>query len=122
MFQKILKQPLNLSSLALQQIGNIAFFSSGISYKKSFKKFIRSILPIRRSELQKFIPTVALFFLFAFVYNILRPLKITLVTSQAAGGEMIPFLKTWGILPGAFCFTLLFILIVQSYLKLAKLK
>lgn len=42
----------------------------------------------------------------AFVYNLFRPLKMTLVVSAAdSGAEIIPFLKVWGLIPAAFLFT-----------------
>lgn len=67
------------------------------------------ILPIRKSELPKFMPMILLFFLISLIYNILRALKISLViSSPGTGAEIIPFLKIWGILPGAILLTYFF--------------
>ncbi len=61
------------------------------------------------SELRFFFPRISLFFLIAMVYNLLRPLKISLILSAPHScGEVIPYLKVWGVLPGAFLFTYLF--------------
>ena len=54
------------------------------------------------SDMKKNVLTLILFFLVTFVYNLLRPLKVTLVVSaNGSGAEIIPFLKLWGIVPGA---------------------
>src|SRR5689334_10010343 len=61
---------------------------------------------------------VTLFFLIALIYNLLRPIKITLVVSaEGAGAEIIPFLKVWGILPGAVLFTALFTFLMNRFTK-----
>ncbi|MBI5346962.1 MAG: NTP/NDP exchange transporter [Chlamydiae bacterium] len=75
----------------------------------SFGK-IRSLLwPIHRHELAKFVPMLAIFFLIAFNYSILRAAKDTLiVTSPYSGAEAIPFIKVWAMLPMAFFITFLF--------------
>lgn len=51
-----------------------------------------------------------LFFLISFVYNLLRCMKVTLVVTagDAAGAEVIPFLKVWAVLPGAVLLTYLY--------------
>ena len=50
-----------------------------------------------------------LFFLILFNYTILRDTKDTLIVSgTAAGAEIIPFLKLWGVLPFAFLFLFLY--------------
>lgn len=42
-------------------------------------------------------------------YSILRNLKDTVIlTAKASGAEVIPFIKVWGILPGAILFTWLY--------------
>ncbi|NNM43211.1 MAG: NTP/NDP exchange transporter [Chlamydiae bacterium] len=71
---------------------------------------IREILwPIHRSELKK---VLSMFFLMSFLcicYSILRNLKDTVIlTAKASGAEAIPFLKVWGILPGAIIGTWIF--------------
>ncbi|MBP6216987.1 MAG: NTP/NDP exchange transporter [Oligoflexales bacterium] len=67
------------------------------------------MFPIRKEELRKFLPMLALFFLISLVYNILRSMKIALVISAPqSGAEIIPYLKVWGILPGALLLTYIF--------------
>lgn len=74
-----------------------------------WKSFKAIVFPVEKSEFSFFVPVFLLYFCLAFIYNGLRPLKITLVTSvSSAGAEIIPFLKVWGIVPGAFLFTYLF--------------
>jgi AAA family ATP:ADP antiporter len=71
---------------------------------------VRSFLwPIHSYELKKLIPMVLLFFLILFNYTILRDTKDTLIVTAAGGGaEVIPFLKVWGVLPGAVIFMLIY--------------
>lgn len=60
-------------------------------------------IPIPWSEIYQALPLFALFFLTSFIYNLLRPLKISLiVTAPNAGAEVLPFLKIWAILPASF--------------------
>lgn len=55
-----------------------------------------------------------LYFCLSFIYNGLRPLKITLVTSVSpAGAEIIPFLKICGVMPAALFFTYLYTKLCQ---------
>lgn len=78
----------------------------GLRVWKSIKAIV---FPVEKGEFGFFLPIFFLYFCLAFIYNGLRPLKITLVTSvSSAGAEIIPFLKVWGIVPGAFLFTYLF--------------
>ena len=75
---------------------------------KPWKNLSTYIFPIKRKETKSFTIIFLLYFCLAFIYNVLRPIKITLVTSVSqAGAEIIPFLKIWGIVPGAFLFTYL---------------
>ena len=73
--------------------------------------FIRSVLwPVHRSELKKVVSMLILLFLLCICYSILRNLKDTIVlTAKHSGAEVIPFLKVWGMLPGAiiatWCYT-----------------
>jgi ATP:ADP antiporter, AAA family len=73
------------------------------------KKFglLRAILwPIHRSELKKVVSMLLLLFLLCICYSILRNLKDTIVlTAKHSGAEVIPFLKVWGMLPGAIAAT-----------------
>lgn len=72
----------------------------------SFGK-IRSLLwPIHTKELKKFVPMFLMFFLIAFVYNLLRASKdAMIVTAKASGAEAIPFLKVWFMFPMACLMT-----------------
>ncbi len=63
--------------------------------------------PIHGFELKKFLPMFALFFFINFNYTILRDTKDTLIVT-ATGAETIPFLKFWGVVPGAIIFMLVF--------------
>jgi len=73
------------------------------------KKFgvLRTLFwPIYRSELKKVLSMLVLLFLLCISYNVLRTLKDTIVlTGKHSGAEVIPFLKVWGILPGAIAST-----------------
>jgi len=71
---------------------------------------VRSLLwPIHSFELKKLIPMVLLFFFILFNYTVLRDTKDTLVVTAPGGGaEVIPFLKFWGVLPGAVIFMLIY--------------
>src|SRR5277367_895986 len=74
---------------------------------KEFGK-LRSILwPIHGFELKKFLPMFFLFFFINFNYTILRDTKDTLIVTST-GAETIPFLKFWGVVPGAIIFMLIF--------------
>ncbi len=74
--------------------------------QKSFG-FLRSLFwPIHRSESKKVISMLILLFLLCICYNVLRNVKDTVIlTAKASGAEVIPFLKVWGMLPGAFLMT-----------------
>src|SRR5262249_4906317 len=65
--------------------------------------------PVHNYELKKLLPMFAIFFLISFDYNVLRTMKDTLVvTAKSSGAEVIPFIKVWGMFPGAILMTLLF--------------
>jgi AAA family ATP:ADP antiporter len=50
-----------------------------------------------------------IFFFISFDYNVLRTLKDSLlITAKSSGAEVIPFVKVWGVFPGAVLMTLLF--------------
>lgn len=75
----------------------------------SFKLLQETLWPIKRHELKKFFPMLMMLFFICFDYSILRSLKDTLVVKgEGSGAEILPFLKVWGILPGAILATLLF--------------
>ncbi|NGX37776.1 MAG: ADP,ATP carrier protein 1 [Chlamydiae bacterium] len=58
--------------------------------------------PIHRNEVKKVLSMLLLMGLLCMSYSILRNLKDTVIlTAKASGAEVIPFIKVWGILPGA---------------------
>ncbi|MBI5273286.1 MAG: NTP/NDP exchange transporter [Chlamydiia bacterium] len=77
------------------------------STTKEFGKWRSMLWPIHGFELKKFLPMFFLFFFINFNYTILRDTKDTLIVT-ATGAETIPFLKFWGVVPGAIIFMLLF--------------
>jgi AAA family ATP:ADP antiporter len=76
---------------------------------KEFSK-VRSLLwPIHSFELKKLLPMLLIFFCISFNYTILRDMKDSLVvTAGGSGAEVIPFLKLYGVLPGAVIFMLIY--------------
>ena len=94
--------------------------------------FLRAILwPVHRSEFKKVFSILALIFSLCSSYSLLRNLKDTIIlTAKHSGAEVIPFLKVWGMLPGAilatWCYTRLarrfsretvFYIILSSFLS-----
>jgi len=76
---------------------------------KKFGKCRSLLWPIHSYELKKLLPMLLMFFCISFNYTILRDMKDSLViTAGGSGAEVIPFLKFWGVLPGAVIFMLIF--------------
>lgn len=74
-----------------------------------FSRWRRYLWPVHRYELKKLIPMLLIFFFISFDYNILRTLKDSLlITAKSSGAEVIPFIKVWGVFPGAILMTLFF--------------
>jgi AAA family ATP:ADP antiporter len=74
-----------------------------------FRPWRRYLWPVHTYELKKLIPMLIIFFLISFDYNILRTLKDSLlITAKGSGAEVIPFVKVWGVFPGAVLMTLWF--------------
>lgn len=74
-----------------------------------FGKWRSIFWPIQRKELKKFLPLLLMFALIAFNYNLLRAYKDSMIVTAAnSGAEAIPFIKIWGILPGAILLTYFF--------------
>lgn len=71
---------------------------------------LRSFLwPIHRHEMIKVIPMACMLVFICLNYSILRNLKDTVVvTAQASGAEVIPFIKVWVMLPMALLTTYFF--------------
>lgn len=65
--------------------------------------FLRSIAwPVHRSETRKVVSMLILMGLLCICYSILRNIKdVIILTAHSSGAEVIPFIKVWGILPGA---------------------
>lgn len=72
--------------------------------------FWRSVAwPIHKSEAKKVLSMLLLMGLLCICYSILRNVKDTIIlTAKFSGAEVIPFIKVWGILPGAIAATWLY--------------
>lgn len=81
-----------------------------MSQRKSFLSRIRSIVwPVYGLEVRKFFPMLIMLALICFNYSLLKNMKDALViTARDSGAEVIPFIKVWGILPGAILLTYFF--------------
>ena len=68
-----------------------------------FLNRVRTVLiPVRNHEFKKFFPTFLIFFLLAYIYDMLRLIKSSIVVATShVGAEIIPFLKVWALIPGA---------------------
>ncbi|SPN73734.1 ADP/ATP translocase 1,ADP/ATP carrier protein family,TLC ATP/ADP transporter [Chlamydia serpentis] len=79
------------------------------SEMKPFSRLRAYLCPIYKSEFSKFIPLFLLAFFVGFNYCLLKNMKDTLViVGSDAGAEVIPFLKVWGIVPGAVIVTMIY--------------
>jgi len=77
---------------------------------QAFSKWRAFFWPVHAHELKKLVPMLCIFFFLSFNYNVLRPIKDTLViTAKDSGPEAIPFIKTWVIFPMSVFFSWLFI-------------
>ncbi len=63
--------------------------------------------PVHFNEIKKVLPMLLMFFFINFNYTVLRDTKDTLVVTSA-GAEVIPFLKTYGVVPCAIIFMLIY--------------
>ncbi len=75
--------------------------------KPEFGKWRSFLWPVHGYELKKILPMFLMFFFISFNYTILRDTKDTLVVT-AAGAEAIPFLKTFGVVPAAILFMIIY--------------
>jgi len=74
--------------------------------EKPFSLWRSIAWPIHRNEVKKVLSMLLLMGLLCMCYSILRNLKDTIIlTAKASGAEVIPFIKVWGILPGAIATT-----------------
>ena len=80
-----------------------------MSRSKDFSPLRAYFWPIHAFELRKFLPLLAMAFFIGFNYNILRNMKEAfLVTAEDGGAAVLPFIKVWGIVPGALLLTFLY--------------
>lgn len=75
--------------------------------KQEFGKWRSFLWPVYGYELKKLLPMFFMFFCISFNYTILRDTKDTLIVT-AAGAEAIPFLKSFGVVPAAILFMLVY--------------
>lgn len=75
--------------------------------KQEFGKWRSFLWPVHAYELKKILPMFLMFFFISFNYTILRDTKDTLIVT-AAGAEAIPFLKTFGVVPAAILFMIIY--------------
>lgn len=75
--------------------------------KQEFGKWRSFLWPVYGYELKKLLPMFLMFFFISFNYTILRDTKDTLIVT-AAGAEAIPFLKTFGVVPAAILFMIIY--------------
>jgi AAA family ATP:ADP antiporter len=87
------------------------------SVKKSyFFSILNLLFPIKREDAKKVCILFCLFFLVSFVYNILQPLKKTIIMySPGAGSEALPYLKPFAVAPGAFLVTWYFLSLARRF-------
>ncbi|SCA63538.1 ADP,ATP carrier protein 1 [Chlamydiales bacterium SCGC AG-110-P3] len=72
--------------------------------------------PIRRHELPKLLPMFIMLFLICFNYSILRNLKdAVVITARSSGAQVLPFIKVWAMLPGAFLATMFYTRLASRY-------
>lgn len=75
--------------------------------KQEFGKWRSFLWPVYGYELKKLLPMFFMFFCISFNYTILRDTKDTLIVT-AAGAEAIPFLKSFGVVPAAILFMIVY--------------
>ncbi len=75
--------------------------------KHEFGKWRSFFWPVHGFELKKLLPMFLMFFFISFNYTILRDTKDTLIVT-AAGAEAIPFLKSFGVVPAAILFMIVY--------------
>jgi ATP:ADP antiporter, AAA family len=75
--------------------------------KQEFGKWRSFFWPVHGYELKKLLPMFLMFFFISFNYTILRDTKDTLIVT-AAGAEALPFLKSFGVVPAAILFMIVF--------------
>jgi len=78
---------------------------------------LRSIFwPVYRQQVKLIIPMMLMLFFTCFNYSILRTLKdVVVVTAASSGGEVIPFIKVWAMLPMAVLSAFIFTRLVSRF-------
>lgn len=77
-----------------------------------YRQFIDYIWPISKSELPKFLLITLLMFCILGIQNLIRAMKDSVINTMI-GTETISFLKFWGVLPGAFLVTIIYVKLVS---------
>ncbi|MBA2368840.1 MAG: NTP/NDP exchange transporter [Candidatus Protochlamydia sp.] len=75
--------------------------------KHDFGKWRAFFWPVHVYELKKLLPMFFMFFCISFNYTILRDTKDSLIVTSA-GAEAIPFLKSFGVVPAAILFMIIY--------------
>ncbi|MEY3182704.1 MAG: carrier protein 1 [Pseudomonadota bacterium] len=90
-----------------------------LNEEKPFGQLRNFFWPVHRHEHRKLVPLFVLFLLIPFIYHLLRCMKVALVVGgdagSHAGASVIPFLKVWGVLPGAVVLTYFFTLLANRF-------
>jgi len=96
-------------------MANIVFNSFG-----RLLAWLRSVIywvyPVKKEDLEKVVILFFLFFLIAFVYNALLPLKKSIIMSiPGAGAEALTYLKPFAVTPGSLLFTWYFLSLDRAF-------
>lgn len=74
--------------------------------ENSFSFWRQIVWPVHRDEVKKVLSMLFLMSFLCICYSILRNLKDTIIlTGNQSGAEVLPFIKFWGMLPGAIAGT-----------------
>ncbi|WPY00171.1 NTP/NDP exchange transporter Tlc4 [Candidatus Trichorickettsia mobilis] len=104
----------NFQNYSLIHLKFNKFFSKiSVEFQNKPTKFINYIWPINSAELPKFLSITLLMFCILCIQNLIRALKDSIVNTMI-GPETISFLKFWGVMPAAFCFTIVYVKLVSS--------
>jgi AAA family ATP:ADP antiporter len=89
---------------------------SSLSNSSYFLTLISVLFPIKKENTQKVSILFCLFFLVSFVYNILHPLKKTIIMyAPGSSSEAMPYLKPFAVAPGAFLLTWFFLALSRRF-------
>lgn len=83
---------------------------------RAIGRLLYFLYPLEKDEVERTMILFVLFFLVAFVYNTLLPLKKTIIlNTPGAGAEAITYLKPFVIAPCAFLFTWYFLFLLKLF-------